>query len=289
MMGDNKLHPMLEQDEAIDSYFNDLLSTPDESRVKSFFSPTISLVPVKSTSDVEKINDEAELIDNVEVARIKAERIELEKAEAIKAEAEKAEAEKAEAERIEAERIEAERVEAERVEAERVEAERVEAERVEAEKLQAENEIPCQNAPIWAGRKFKAIVGVVNNVKLAIPVSLCAEKIAFTNDLKEVKGQLDWVLGVKLIDKNFIAVVDVGSLLLNQAVRDVIGKPYKEIVLLKNSRWGLAFDSVSEEIEINKTDVKWREESSGRPWLCGFMSEQQLAVVDPAMMFIEDK
>jgi hypothetical protein len=274
MMGDNKLHPMLEQDEAIDSYFNDLLSTPDESRVKSFFSPTISLVPVKSTSDVEKINDEAELIDNVEVARIKAERIELEKAEA---------------ERIEAERIEAERVEAERVEAERVEAERVEAERVEAEKLQAENEIPCQNAPIWAGRKFKAIVGVVNNVKLAIPVSLCAEKIAFTNDLKEVKGQLDWVLGVKLIDKNFIAVVDVGSLLLNQAVRDVIGKPYKEIVLLKNSRWGLAFDSVSEEIEINKTDVKWREESSGRPWLCGFMSEQQLAVVDPAMMFIEDK
>jgi hypothetical protein len=284
MMGDNKLHPMLEQDEAIDSYFNDLLSTPDESRVKSFFSPTISLVPVKSTSDVEKINDEAELIDNVEVARIKAERIELEKAEAIKAEAEKAEAEKAEAERIEAERIEAERIEAERIE-----AERVEAERVEAEKLQAENEIPCQNAPIWAGRKFKAIVGVVNNVKLAIPVSLCAEKIAFTNDLKEVKGQLDWVLGVKLIDKNFIAVVDVGSLLLNQAVRDVIGKPYKEIVLLKNSRWGLAFDSVSEEIEINKTDVKWREESSGRPWLCGFMSEQQLAVVDPAMMFIEDK
>ena len=259
MMGDNKLHPMLEQDEAIDSYFNDLLATPDESRVKSFFSPTISLVPVKSTSDVEKINDEAELIDNVEVARIKAERIELEKAEA------------------------------ERVEAERVEAERVEAEKVEAEKLQAENEIPCQNAPIWAGRKFKAIVGVVNNVKLAIPVSLCAEKIAFTNDLKAVKGQLDWVLGVKLIDKNFIAVVDVGSLLLNQAVRDVIAKPYKEIVLLKNSRWGLAFDSVSEEIEINKTDVKWREESSGRPWLCGFMSEQQLAVVDTAMMFIEDK
>lgn len=244
MMGDNTLHPMLEQDEAIDSYFNDLLSTQDESRVKIFFSPTISLVPVKSTSDVEKINDEAELIDNVEVAKIKAERIELEK---------------------------------------------VQAERVEAERVEAENEIPCQNAPIWAGQKFKAIVGVVNNVKLALPVSLCAEKIAFTNDLKAVKGQLDWVLGVKLIDKNFIAVVDVGSLLLNQTVRDVIAKPYKEIVLLKNSRWGLAFDSLSEEIEINATDVKWREDSSGRPWLCGFMSEQQLAVVDPAMMFIEEK
>ncbi|MDX2425165.1 MAG: chemotaxis protein CheW [Cycloclasticus sp.] len=238
-MGDNKLHPMLEQDEAIDSYFNDLLSTLDEPRVEQKSPSTISLVTVKSTSEVEKINDEAELIDSVEVTKIKAERIELEK--------------------------------------------------VEAERVEAERAIPCQNTPIWAGQKFKAIVGVVNNVKLALPVSLCAEKIAFTSDLKAVKGQLDWVLGVKLIDKNFIAVVDVGSLLLNQTVRDVIAKPYKEIILLKNSRWGLAFDSLSEEIEINTTDVKWREESSGQPWLCGFMSEQQLAVVDPAMMFIEDK
>mgnify|MGYP003388787607 CR=1 FL=1 len=33
-MADNKLNPMLEQDEAIDSYFNDLLFTLDESQAE---------------------------------------------------------------------------------------------------------------------------------------------------------------------------------------------------------------------------------------------------------------
>lgn len=236
-MADNKLNPMLEQDEAIDSYFNDLLTTLDESQAEKPQGPAVKLVHSKSSFDAEQINDEKERTEN-----------------ALK---------------------------------ERVDAEKVEAEKVEAERVEADNSIHCPNAPVWAGRKFKIIVAVVNNVKLALPVSFFTEKISFAADLKTVNGQPDWVLGVKLIDNNFIAVVDAGSLLLKQAVRDIYTNPYKEILLLKDSRWGLAFDSLSEEIEINTADVKWREESSERPWLCGFESEQQLAIITPAKMFIE--
>ncbi|MEH6504235.1 MAG: hypothetical protein V7682_10080 [Cycloclasticus sp.] len=268
-MADNKLNPMLEQDEAIDSYFNDLLFTLDESQAEKPQSPAVKLVHSKNSFDAEQINDEKERTENALKERVEAERIE--------------------AERIEAERIEAERIEAEWIEAEKVETERVETERVEAERVEAASVIDCPNAPVWAGRKFKVIVAVLNNVKLAFPVSFSAEKIAFTAELKAVKGQLDWVLGVKLIDKNFIAVVDAGNLLLKHTVRDVLTNPYKEILLLKDSRWGLAFDSLSEEIEINTAEVKWRDEPSVRPWLCGFESEQQLAIIDPAKMFIEDK
>ena len=75
MMGDNKLNPMLEQDKAIDSYFNDLLSTLDEPQVERNHYPTVKLVHSKSSFDAEQIIDEKERTDNALKERVEAERV----------------------------------------------------------------------------------------------------------------------------------------------------------------------------------------------------------------------
>ena len=175
------------------------------------------------------------------------------------------------------------------VDDQRIEAERIEAERIEAERIEADQKYRNPNAPDWAANRFKAVVVVVNNVKLAFPIELIKEQISFDGELKQVKGQLDWVLGLKMDGANFIAVVDTGNLLLNQAIRDVKIKPYHTILLLKKSRWGIACDSISDEVLLDSAAIKWREKASDKQWLRGFESNQQLAIIDPEKMFIDDK
>ena len=165
----------------------------------------------------------------------------------------------------------------------------VDDQRIEAERIEADQKYRNPNAPDWAANRFKAVVVVVNNVKLAFPIELIKEQISFDGELKQVKGQLDWVLGLKMDGANFIAVVDTGNLLLNQAIRDVKIKPYHTILLLKKSRWGIACDSISDEVLLDSAAIKWREKASDKQWLRGFESNQQLAIIDPEKMFIDDK
>jgi len=318
-MANNEKNTLLEQDDAMESYLNDMLSTFVVQPTDESANPTMRLVQPTTDADDQRVEAERIEAERIEAERIEAERIEAERIEAERIEAERIEAERIEAERIEAERIEAERIEAERIEAERIEAERIEAERIEAERIEAERieaerieaerieaerieaeRIEAErveseakkhhpNAPVWATNRFNAVVVVVNNVKLAFPATLIKEKISFDGELKQVKNPLDWILGLKMDGANFIAVVDTGRLLLNQTVRDINTKPYNSILTLEKSRWGIACDAVLEELVLDAGNINWREKSPDRQWLSGIESNLQLAIIDPEKMFIDDK
>ncbi len=359
MMADNKVKSILDQDDAMESYFVGLLSTLDPENANELSDNGVKLVSTSSTAedelptDWEADVDEAERLEEekaeagrlkAEVARLKAEqaeaaRLKVEQAEAVRLEAEQAEAarleaEQAEATRLEAEqaevaRLEAEQIEAARLEAEQAEVARLEAEQIEAARLEAEQAEVTRleaeqaeaarleaeqieaarfeaeqaevarleaelvkidsSAPSWVTHQFTALVGSVNNVNLTFPSNAIKGELEFSNDLKSVKDQPDWVLGLKVLGKDFIAVIDAGKLMLDQPVRDTHKKPYKKIILLNGSKWGIALDSISTEIDINASDIKWRKSASERPWLCGFISEQQLAIVDPTKIFAKNK
>ncbi|MBQ0725178.1 MAG: chemotaxis protein CheW, partial [Cycloclasticus sp.] len=160
---------------------------------------------------------------------------------------------------------------------------------IEAERIEAESKKQHLNAPEWATNRFKAIVVVVNNVKLAFPAELIKEKMRFDGELKQVNNPLDWILGLKMDGPNFIAVVDTGRLLLGQAVRDIKDQPYASILTLEKSRWGIACDVVLEELVLDAAKINWREKSSSRQWLSGIESSLQLAIIDPEKMFIDTK
>jgi len=254
-MGDNVGERLLDHEEALENYFDSLLSSLDPPAIKQSEVPKrIALVPQKDNGPVlHQINPSV-------IAR-----------------------------RVEAERVEAERVEAERVEAERVEAERVEAERVDVEKVDVRQVKVGDEVPGWAGKEFNALVCKVGHVNLTFPSSAISGELEFNNELKAVAGQPDWVLGLKMVGASFVAVVDLGSLLLNQPVRDIKTNPYKKIILLENTRWGFALDSVSSEIEVVTDQVSWRDNSASQQWLRGVDSLRKWAIIDPAKIFFRDK
>jgi hypothetical protein len=281
MMADNKVNSLLDQDDAMESYFVGLLSTLDPEYEKDPSANGLKLVSI-STPAKDPLPTEWEAdVDE-------AERLEAEKAEAARLETEKAEATRLKAEQAEATRLKAEQAKAARLKAEQAEATRLEAAQAKAAALEPEVKIDI-SAPSWVTHKFTALVGSVNNMNLTFPSSAISGELEFSNDLKSVKGQPEWVLGLKVSGKDFIAVIDAGKVMLDQPVRDIHKKPYKKIILLSGTKWGIALDSISTEIEISASNIKWRKSSSERPWLCGFLSEQQLAIVDPTKIFTENK
>ena len=142
--------------------------------------------------------------------------------------------------------------------------------------------------PSWAGKGFNALVGKVGHVNLTFPSSAINGELEFNNELKPVAGQPDWVLGLKMVGASFVAVVDLGGLLLNQPIRDLKTNPYKKIILLENTRWGFALDSVSSEIEIVTDQVNWRDNSTSQQWLSGVDSLRKWAIIEPAKIFVRD-
>ena len=295
MMADNKVKSILDQDDAMESYFVGLLSTLDPENANELSDNGVKLVSTSSTAEDELPTDWEADVDE-------AERLEEEKAEAkrLKNEVARLKAEQAETERLaieqaeaakqaEAARLAVEQAEAERLAAEQAETEQLAIEQAEAARLEAELVTIDSSAPSWVTQQFTALVGSVNNVNLTFPSTAINGELEFSNDLKSVKGQPDWVLGLKVSGKDFIAVIDAGKLMLGQPVRDIHKKPYKKIILLNGSKWGIALDSISTELDINASDIKWRKSASERPWLCGFISEQQLAIVDPSKIFATTK
>jgi chemotaxis signal transduction protein len=144
-----------------------------------------------------------------------------------------------------------------------------------------------KGSPDWAGEKFIAYVCKVNNMSLAIPEFMVQRQFDYSNTLKLVPNSPDWVMGLKMFDNNFIAVVDTGHLLLKQSIRT--DASYKKVLVLKDSKWGLAVDEISEGIEVVSSDVYWRKGKNTRPWLCGTDTVHSMAIVNTDKIFEEDK
>ena len=55
---------------------------------------------------------------------------------------------------------------------------------------------------------------------------------------------------------------------------------YRYLVMLGDSPWGLACDSLVRTERIDSADVRWRQGSSKRPWLAGMVRERMCALLD---------
>lgn len=139
--------------------------------------------------------------------------------------------------------------------------------------------------PEWAMTSFKAVVFVINNMKFAIPKFATNGQQTFSSELKKVPNQPDWVMGLLVESDGFIATVDTRHLLLNMPPKDINSVTYTELVLFANSRWGLAVDSLSEELVIQSNDVNWRKDVVKRTWLCGTDVKQRLTIIEPKNLF----
>jgi len=183
-MSDHKNNASLNQEEALESYFDDLLMPSSDVAIEPQKNSGLKLVH-SSVTEIESVLQSAE---EVEPAKTQQQSNPLVKDEPLE------------------------------------KAHKYEVKNnspIVSDEMNVDNKVDKDDGqPVWAGASFEAMVFVVKKMKFAIPVSAIKTSQPVSSELKKMPNQPEWVMGLDCSGASFTALVDTGLLLLNQASKD---------------------------------------------------------------------
>ncbi|MCL1044848.1 chemotaxis protein CheW [Shewanella electrodiphila] len=129
--------------------------------------------------------------------------------------------------------------------------------------------------------EFQVLFFNVAGLTLAVPlVSLGG--IVKIEHINHLIGRPNWFLGVQTRREQKVNVVDSCRWVMpekyTQELADSID--YQYLVMLEDSNWGLACESLVNAVRIDKSHVNWREKPGKRPWLAGVVKEQMCGILN---------
>ncbi len=129
--------------------------------------------------------------------------------------------------------------------------------------------------------EFQILLFDVSGVKFAVPLDKLNGILEWSSSLTPMPNRSDWFLGVLSERERQIKVIDIAVLVVPSKFRAQHNTDnLQKIILIGDSHWGLACDAVSEVVTLRKNDVRWRCETSKRPWLAGTVIEHMCALLD---------
>ncbi len=140
------------------------------------------------------------------------------------------------------------------------------------------------NAPAWADSGFQALLFSIAGLKLAVPLNELHGILEWGDEyISEFPGHACWYLGLIRNQGVNVPVVDT----LQQVVPEnrwpknyLKERKFKHIILIDNSHWGLACETVVEVINLKAESVKWRSSRTKRRWLHGTVIDHMCALLD---------
>lgn len=140
--------------------------------------------------------------------------------------------------------------------------------------------------PAWAEHEFQAMLFKVAGLTLAVPLVDLNGVIEWDEEkITEMPGHADFYLGLmNHLGKN-VPLVDTAKLVLPpDKVQALAGDDplarLTRVVLIHDSTYGLACDDVNEVIILKPEDVRWRTSRTQRRWLAGTVIEHMCALID---------
>ena len=129
--------------------------------------------------------------------------------------------------------------------------------------------------------RFQALFFTVAGLKVALPLKALGG-IHKIMPIKSLPGQPEWLKGVMLYREQKINVVDTALWVMPEKYDQGLAEKlnYQYVIMLGNSHWGLACDTLVNTIALEQDDVKWRETEGKRPWLAGLIKEHMCALLD---------
>lgn len=249
------------RDQAMHEYLDALLLETEE--------PEVTTAPTLDTSKIEKLLQQASAVKEQAFAQTE----------------EQTEPQVEQSTEVESAPVEAE-VAAEPEVAQVEEVEQVE----EAEEVAAEQEALVEVPPPPAKDSmrdyqegdFQALFFSVAGLKLAVPL----KSLGGIHEWKEpntIFGKPAWYLGIMTNREEKLNVVDTAQWVMpekyNQEMADALS--YRYLIMLNESRWGLACESLVTTESLSPDDVQWRKSSNGkRPWLAGVVRDKMCAILD---------
>ena len=139
--------------------------------------------------------------------------------------------------------------------------------------------------PDWAQAQFQCLLFQVAGLTLALPLAKLGGVLPWdTAAVTEMPNHQPWFLGLRTHLGHKVKLIDVAKLILpverRAALAPATSGRLGKVILLDDSRWGLACDNVAEVITLSAADVKWRAQAGSRPWLAGTVIKQMCALID---------
>ncbi|WP_153913889.1 chemotaxis protein CheW [Shewanella sp. TC10] len=129
--------------------------------------------------------------------------------------------------------------------------------------------------------EFQVLFFNVAGLTLAVPlVSLGG--IVKIEHINHLIGRPDWFLGVQTRREQKVNVVDSCRWVMPEKYTKELADSidYQYLVMLEDSDWGLACESLVNAVRIDKSHVNWREKPGKRPWLAGVVKEQMCGILN---------
>lgn len=129
--------------------------------------------------------------------------------------------------------------------------------------------------------RFQALFFTVAGLKVALPLKALGG-IHKMMPISSLPGQPQWLKGVMLYREQKINVVDTALWVMPEKYDQGLAEKlnYQYVIMLGNSHWGLACDTLVNTIALEQDEVKWRETEGKRPWLAGLIKEHMCALLD---------
>lgn len=120
----------------------------------------------------------------------------------------------------------------------------------------------------------------VAGLKLAIPLPLLGGVYPANDKITPLIGQVAWSLGVWQGEDMKLTLVDTAVLMMPERAVSLKETGYGFFIQLDRSPWALACQEICDTQTLNYDAIKWRGDTSKRPWLAGTVIDEMCALVD---------
>lgn len=125
----------------------------------------------------------------------------------------------------------------------------------------------------------------VAGLKLAIPLPLLGGVFNVTDKVTPLFGQASWSLGVWQGEMGKLTIIDSAQLIMPERGLSLEDTGYGFFIQLDRSPWALACQEICDTVTLVHDSIKWRGETSKRPWLAGTVISEMCALIDvPGLM-----
>jgi purine-binding chemotaxis protein CheW len=138
-----------------------------------------------------------------------------------------------------------------------------------------------QNLEDLLDERFQALFFEVAGLTLAVPLIELGGIHQITK-ISPIIGKPEWFMGVMLKNDDKFNVVDSARWVMPEKYNDEMAENlnYRFLINLGKTPWGLTCEKLVNTVELNKSDVKWRNNSGKRPWLAGMVKEKMCALIN---------
>ncbi|KFZ36878.1 chemotaxis protein CheW [Shewanella mangrovi] len=128
--------------------------------------------------------------------------------------------------------------------------------------------------------EFQVLFFKVAGLTLAVPL-ISLGGIVQVEHVNHIIGRPKWFLGVQQYRDSQLNLVNTAAWVMPEKYDEKLAQSvnYQYLVVLENSNWGLACESLINAVKIDKSQVNWRGKAGKRPWLAGVVKEQMCGIL----------